>query len=103
MPTEEVVRIFQSVNEAGRDILRIYLQVIRDGVIDVLVGPIAGDDRLDAHQSICPRIRSRRASKYAASAGPAEGDCAPSSSRFRRCCRSWSRRISSRTYSLLVP
>ena len=49
------------------------------------------------------RTRSRRPSKYVALTGAVGAELAPVRSCSRHCSRSWSLRINSRTYSLLVP
>jgi hypothetical protein len=98
MLAEKDVSGLERIDEGERSLLRILFEVVTDGVLYVPAGQGAGDDRFGTH----PRMLSRSAAKYEASAGPAGADRAPSTRRSRSCCLPWSLRISSRTYSLLV-
>jgi hypothetical protein len=70
-----------------------------DGGVDVAVRQLKRTNGLSGHFR---RARWRRSEKYVLSAGADNCDAAPSSSMTRSCCRDWSFRISSLTYSLLV-
>src|SRR3989304_5824056 len=95
--------LFQCFDETQCSLLSVLAQVVLDRLIDIPVGELTRDDGLGFHPRARPRPRLRSASKWAAWAGAAGGGAPPSSSRPRRCSRSASLRINSRTYSLLVP
>src|SRR6185437_7033610 len=103
LPADRLQARFEPVHEAGRDGFPRLPHVIVDRLFNVLSRAAAQDDLLGGHPALAPRARSRRPSKKAASAITAGGEAAPCSSSWRKRCRSWSLRISSRTYSLLVP
>jgi hypothetical protein len=70
---EESVRILDGVDEAERSLLGTFVEIGRNGVIDIAVGPITRDYRLAAHPSVGLRIRPRRASKIRGIRGPGRG------------------------------
>ena len=43
------IGLLQGVNESERGLSRVLTQVIRDGLIDILVGPLTWNDCLDLH------------------------------------------------------
>ena len=63
------VSLFQRIDEPDSRLRAAINQVIRDRVINVLVGKRPRDDRFDGHLRARSRVRCRNAAKCAASAG----------------------------------
>src|SRR5437867_3928643 len=95
--------LFQRVDEFQRCTRRALTKIEIDRLFDVAIGSRPQNGALVAHRLGWRRTRLRNLLKYARSAGPAEADAAPSSNSSRKWVRSWSLRMRSRTYSLLVP
>ena len=91
--------LLQLVDEAQRHLLGGLGEIVFDDRVDIAVRQLTRTNGLSGHFR---RARWRRSEKYVLSAGADNCDAAPSSSITRSCCRDWSLRISSLTYSLLV-
>ena len=102
MAGDMFVSAFQSFDESEGSPLAGLVEVMIDRFLYVPVCKTSWDDRLAGHPAVRRRTWSRRPSKKASSTADAGADAAPSRSEPRSRWRSWSLRISSRTYSLDV-
>ena len=107
--SRQVVKGFlQRANKRQRRRFTGFPAIVVDGIVNVGQCAATRDNGLDVHLASARyldlgRARRRSPAKKALFTGCPGAEVAPSSSIPRRRWRSWSFRISSRTYSLLVP
>src|SRR5258706_11353228 len=102
MSADVVHRRFERVDETQGKVGTALGQVVRGCFVDVGFGAFAQNDRLGRHFAARVRTRLRKPSKKPGPTVLPGCEVAPSMSKPRSALRSWSLRINSRTYSLLV-
>ncbi len=99
--------VLQGSDETHRHPIRAVRQVVLDGLVHIPAGLLMQDDRFGLHRLAADRAvvrtRFRSPSNQASSTRVDGNDAAPASSKPRSRNRSWSLRMNSRTYSLLLP